>query len=133
MNMYGGAPMMMPQAPYGAHAQPIQFQTVAGSQGGYQGGRGGFRGGHSGSYRGGYGGNLGHSQSVGTGSKFNTQKYKTQLCRHFQQQGTCTQGDSCLFAHGQHELRSITDPVPADADAKAAIVQQNNQGLQRHH
>ena len=37
------------------------------------------------------------------------QKYKTTLCRHFDQHGTCTLGDNCDFAHGQDEIRNMSD------------------------
>ena len=36
-------------------------------------------------------------------------KYKTQICRHFETQGTCHLGDRCHYAHGNIELRSATD------------------------
>lgn len=36
----------------------------------------------------------------------NTTKYKTVLCKHFGQTGTCSYGDKCQFAHGFHELKS---------------------------
>lgn len=35
------------------------------------------------------------------------QRYKTELCRSFQENGTCKYGDKCQFAHGHHELRSM--------------------------
>ena len=145
MQMQGFPQMMMPQQAY-PQQMPHQFQTIGGSHFGNQGGprqypRGPFGGQQNNFSRGGFNGgnnqynnNGGSNQgSGGTGSKFNTQKFKTQLCRHFMQQGTCSQQESCLFAHGEHELRKITDPVPADADMKAAIVQQNNQGLQQNY
>jgi len=31
--------------------------------------------------------------------------YKTELCRQFTFSGSCTYGNSCQFAHGEHELR----------------------------
>lgn len=37
------------------------------------------------------------------------EKYKTQKCRHFENQGKCDLGDKCHFAHGDNELRKITD------------------------
>lgn len=37
------------------------------------------------------------------------QKYKTVVCRHFENHGTCSLGDKCSFAHGQHELRKMND------------------------
>ena len=33
-------------------------------------------------------------------------RYKTELCRSFQESGQCKYGDKCQFAHGQHELRN---------------------------
>lgn len=35
-------------------------------------------------------------------------RYKTELCRPFAEFGTCKYGDKCQFAHGRHELRSVT-------------------------
>eukprot|EP01017_Pseudomicrothorax_dubius_P020010 TRINITY_DN2199_c0_g1_i8.p1 TRINITY_DN2199_c0_g1~~TRINITY_DN2199_c0_g1_i8.p1 ORF type:complete len:302 (-),score=76.19 TRINITY_DN2199_c0_g1_i8:58-963(-) len=37
---------------------------------------------------------------------------KTRPCRHFEEKGTCTAGERCFFAHGAHELRAPTDPLP---------------------
>ena len=34
-------------------------------------------------------------------------RYKTELCRSFQESGQCKYGDKCQFAHGQHELRNM--------------------------
>jgi Zinc finger domain len=31
------------------------------------------------------------------------------MCRHWQTQGNCQQGDQCLFAHGDHELRKADE------------------------
>lgn len=39
-------------------------------------------------------------------------KYKTQLCKHYQQTNTCVLGDACSFAHGNKELRKYEDPMP---------------------
>lgn len=36
----------------------------------------------------------------------NTTKFKTVLCKHFGQSGTCSYGDKCQFAHGFQELKS---------------------------
>ena len=33
--------------------------------------------------------------------------YKTRLCDHWQLRGRCARGSSCLFAHGEHELRVL--------------------------
>uniref|UniRef100_G3TVP1 mRNA decay activator protein ZFP36 n=1 Tax=Loxodonta africana TaxID=9785 RepID=G3TVP1_LOXAF len=35
-------------------------------------------------------------------------RYKTELCRPFEESGTCKYGEKCQFAHGFHELRSLT-------------------------
>lgn len=36
-----------------------------------------------------------------------TARYKTEMCRPFQEHGTCKYGDKCQFAHGHEELRSV--------------------------
>lgn len=33
-------------------------------------------------------------------------KYKTMLCKHFEQTKNCSHRDKCQFAHGVNELRS---------------------------
>ena len=38
----------------------------------------------------------------------NTQKFKTVLCKHYGQSGTCSYGDKCQFAHGFQELKNPT-------------------------
>uniref|UniRef100_U3KPD4 mRNA decay activator protein ZFP36 n=1 Tax=Oryctolagus cuniculus TaxID=9986 RepID=U3KPD4_RABIT len=42
------------------------------------------------------------------GSQINSTRYKTELCRPFEESGTCKYGEKCQFAHGFHELRSLT-------------------------
>ena len=37
----------------------------------------------------------------------NSSRYKTELCRPFEENGFCKYGDKCQFAHGHHELRSL--------------------------
>lgn len=37
----------------------------------------------------------------------NSNRYKTELCRPFEENGTCKYGDKCQFAHGMHELRNL--------------------------
>lgn len=37
----------------------------------------------------------------------NSSRYKTELCRPFEENGTCKYGDKCQFAHGMKELRSM--------------------------
>ena len=37
----------------------------------------------------------------------NQTKFKTVLCKHFGQSGTCSYGDKCQFAHGFQELKPI--------------------------
>lgn len=34
-------------------------------------------------------------------------RYKTELCRPFQESGTCKYGDRCQFAHGADEIRTL--------------------------
>ncbi|CAK8694711.1 unnamed protein product [Clavelina lepadiformis] len=36
-----------------------------------------------------------------------TSRYKTELCRPFEENGKCKYGDKCQFAHGKHELRHM--------------------------
>lgn len=40
-------------------------------------------------------------------SSTNSSRYKTELCRPFEENGTCKYGDKCQFAHGFHELRGL--------------------------
>ncbi|KAG9268514.1 mRNA decay activator protein ZFP36L1 [Astyanax mexicanus] len=42
------------------------------------------------------------------GSQVNSSRYKTELCRPFEENGACKYGDKCQFAHGIHELRSLS-------------------------
>lgn len=39
--------------------------------------------------------------------KSSAQRYKTELCRSYQETGLCKYGDKCQFAHGYDELRSL--------------------------
>ena len=36
--------------------------------------------------------------------KSNLTKYKTEICRSWEENGTCSYGKKCRFAHGRHEL-----------------------------
>lgn len=47
--------------------------------------------------------------SIGSngGGSSSTMRYKTELCRPFQENGFCKYGDKCQFAHGEHDLRSL--------------------------
>ena len=40
-------------------------------------------------------------------ANINTSRYKTELCRPFEESGSCKYGDKCQFAHGSHELRNL--------------------------
>ncbi|XP_052009687.1 mRNA decay activator protein ZFP36L1-like [Xyrauchen texanus] len=44
----------------------------------------------------------------GSNSQVNSSRYKTELCRPFEENGICKYGDKCQFAHGIHELRSLS-------------------------
>jgi hypothetical protein len=35
---------------------------------------------------------------------FQESRYKTELCRHYEESGDCPHGQQCLYAHGQQEL-----------------------------
>lgn len=50
----------------------------------------------------------------GTQGQFYTlkQKFKTQMCKHFQTDGECPLRQYCQFAHGPEELRQPNDPLP---------------------
>ncbi|KAH3711641.1 mRNA decay activator protein ZFP36L1-like [Dreissena polymorpha] len=37
----------------------------------------------------------------------NSSRYKTELCRPFEENGHCKYADKCQFAHGAHELKSL--------------------------
>jgi len=37
-----------------------------------------------------------------------TSRYKTEMCRPFQENGTCKYGEKCQFAHGVQEVRNIS-------------------------
>ncbi|XP_040920489.1 mRNA decay activator protein ZFP36L1b [Toxotes jaculatrix] len=50
----------------------------------------------------------GNQVMVGASSQVNSSRYKTELCRPFEENGTCKYGDKCQFAHGMHELRSLS-------------------------
>ena len=38
----------------------------------------------------------------------NSSRYKTELCRPYEESGSCKYGDKCQFAHGMHELRNLS-------------------------
>jgi len=37
----------------------------------------------------------------------NSSRYKTEMCRPYQEHGVCKYGEKCQFAHGTEELRSV--------------------------
>lgn len=47
------------------------------------------------------------AQQQRPGGQANSSRYKTELCRPFEENGTCKYGDKCQFAHGAHELRTL--------------------------
>lgn len=50
-----------------------------------------------------------NNQCLGTPTgQVNSSRYKTELCRPFEESGMCKYGDKCQFAHGIHELRSLS-------------------------
>ncbi|XP_043930045.1 mRNA decay activator protein ZFP36L1 [Protopterus annectens] len=40
--------------------------------------------------------------------QINSSRYKTELCRPYEENGSCKYGDKCQFAHGVNELRNLT-------------------------
>ncbi|KAJ8014231.1 hypothetical protein DPEC_G00038100 [Dallia pectoralis] len=42
------------------------------------------------------------------GSQINSTRYKTELCRPYEENGACKYGEKCQFAHGYHELRNLS-------------------------
>lgn len=42
------------------------------------------------------------------GGSTTSSRYKTELCRPFEENGTCKYGDKCQFAHGIHEVRQLS-------------------------
>lgn len=51
---------------------------------------------------------LQQQQQQKPGSQINSTRYKTELCRPFEENGACKYGEKCQFAHGFHELRSLS-------------------------
>ena len=52
---------------------------------------------------------LGPASPLGAGGgQVNSSRYKTELCRPFEENGACKYGDKCQFAHGMHELRNLS-------------------------
>ncbi len=43
----------------------------------------------------------------GNTAKTNTSRYKTEMCRPYEENGYCKYGSKCQFAHGAQELRSV--------------------------
>lgn len=50
---------------------------------------------------------IGNGVAVSTQNQGNSSRYKTELCRPYEESGTCKYGDKCQFAHGGHELRTL--------------------------
>lgn len=46
------------------------------------------------------------------GSAIDVNKYKTKVCRNWQQGTPCPYGDRCVFAHGDVDMRRLTDHNP---------------------
>merc|ERR1712077_25127 len=46
--------------------------------------------------------------SSSTNAKVNTSRYKTEMCRPFQENGSCKYGEKCQFAHGVEDLRNVS-------------------------
>ena len=48
------------------------------------------------------------SSTTSSSKSVNSSRYKTELCRPYQENGTCKYGEKCQFAHGSKELRTIS-------------------------
>lgn len=51
--------------------------------------------------------NLNNLNNQRNQANINSSRYKTELCRPFEEMGHCKYGDKCQFAHGSHELRTL--------------------------
>lgn len=49
----------------------------------------------------------GNLQSSKNPANINSTRYKTELCRPFEENGYCKYGDKCQFAHGSNEQRNL--------------------------
>lgn len=47
------------------------------------------------------------SSHAGPKNVVNPSRYKTEVCRPYNENGFCKYGDKCQFAHGEHELRGL--------------------------
>jgi hypothetical protein len=50
---------------------------------------------------------LASSPTNSNNSQTASSRYKTEMCRPFQENGVCKYGEKCQFAHGQQELRTV--------------------------
>ena len=46
--------------------------------------------------------------------QLSSNKYKTVLCKHYGQTGTCSYGEKCQFAHGFTELKNSNLPMTSN-------------------
>jgi len=51
--------------------------------------------------------NVALSQAQQNKAPVNSSRYKTELCRPFEESGHCKYADKCQFAHGFHELKNL--------------------------
>ena len=52
--------------------------------------------------------------------------YKTQVCKHFMNDNSCSKGNSCHYAHGDAELRRRNEDLPVEVKYKMMNVPYNN-------
>ena len=60
-----------------------------------------------------------------TGPSANNRKlglYKTELCRSWEEKGTCRYGPKCQFAHGEEELRKVARHPKASLFTVTAVI-----------
>jgi len=53
-------------------------------------------------------------------------KYKSVLCKHFGQSGTCSYGEKCQFAHGFQELQTTKGGSTNDGTTKKVAPNPSN-------
>lgn len=62
---------------------------------------------HPAGVRSGGGGGLQNGSCSSPSSSSGSSRYKTELCRPYEENGSCKYGEKCQFAHGRQELRTV--------------------------
>ena len=51
------------------------------------------------------------------------------MCTAYEQEARCRMGESCLFAHGEDELRDLTFPTPPQSSLTANIKKESQERI----